>query len=485
MDWFVFTATTVVYIVVERRRRPPIDHDLLVALKDGTSLNANEVICAVSSTNKPVAGGALRSDMRLRNIWHRATYILVKHDPAHLYKDPNAAAAASSSSSTDLSSIFVLVQRRSIMKDYCPGKLDPTPGGVVGCGETYEENVCREIQEEMGIDVSGASGNTLERLFTFPYQDDIVRVWGGFYECTYRGMLKDLVIQEEEVDSVMRLSLQDVQGMIENEPEQFMPDACHAMRLYFQRIDDVQVKRRLLKGYSSGNLDSYGLRPKPQALFFDCDDCLYFDDWKVANQLTAKIDEWCVAHGLKSGQAYELYKQYGTALRGLLAEGYLDETEKAIDAFLLAVHDIPIHSLLSKDNELRSMLLDMDPSIPKYIFTASVSHHARRCIQTLGIEDLFVDVIDCKRCDLETKHSKHSFQVAMRIAGVTDPERCLFMDDSLTNIRAARKVGWRSVLVGRVGRDHGKPIESEHAELEIDRIHDLASVLPELFETSV
>lgn len=283
----------------------------------------------------------------------------------------------------------------------------------------------------------------------------------------------------------MRLSLQNVQDMIENEPEQFMPDACHAMRLYFQRIDDVQVKRRLLKGYSSGNLDSYGLRPKPQALFFDCDDCLYFDDWKVANQLTAKIDEWCVAHGLKSGQAYELYKQYGTALRGLLAEGYLDETEKAIDAFLLAVHDIPIHSLLSKDNELRSMLLDMDPSIPKYIFTASVSHHARRCIQTLGIEDLFVDVIDCKRCDLETKHSKHSFQVAMRIAGVTDPERCLFMDDSLTNIRAARKVGWRSVLVGRVGRDHGKPIESEHAELEIDRIHDLASVLPELFETSV
>jgi len=36
-------------------------------------------------------------------------------------------------------------------------------------------------------------------------------------------------------------------------------------------------------------------------------------------------------------------------------------------------------------------------------------------------------------------------------------------------------------LVGRVGRDCGTTISSEHAELEIDRIHDFPNVLPELF----
>jgi putative hydrolase of the HAD superfamily/pyrimidine and pyridine-specific 5'-nucleotidase len=70
----------------------------------------------------------------------------------------------------------------------------------------------------------------------------------------------------------------------------------------------------------------------------------------------------------------------------------------------------------------------------------------------------------------------------MKIAGVEDPEACIFLDDSVRNMTAAREIGWRSVLVGRVGRDCGKPVSSDHAELEIDRIHQIASVLPELFD---
>lgn len=486
MDILLFATTVVGYRIMAKRVNPSsLDDNLRKSLEDGTSLNAKELICTVTPDNVPLPGGSLRADMRLHNLWHRATYVLVKHEAPHLYTDRN-------SGPTDFSSMYVLVQKRSLRKDYCPGKLDPTPGGVVGYGETYEDNAVREIKEEMGIEIytsspcsinESGSNATLQRLFTFPYEDDVVRVWGDFYECTYHGTLKDLVMQDEEVDAVYRMSLQEMKDMIRDNSENFMPDACHAMRLYFQRKEDLVVQRKLLKGYSSGTLESYGLRAKPQAVFFDCDDCLYFDNWKVANQLTTKIDEWCVNHGLQPGQAYELYKQYGTALRGLLAEGYLEETEEAIDGFLRDVHDIPVHNLLSRDEELRSMLLEMDPSIPKYIFTASVSHHAIRCIQTLGIEDLFVDVIDCKKCNFETKHSKHSFDVAMRIAGVQDPESCLFLDDSVTNICAARAVGWRSVLVGRVGRDHGKPIESEHAELEIDRIIEFRSVLPELFQS--
>ena len=65
-----------------------------------------------------------------------------------------------------------------------------------------------------------------------------------------------------------------------------------------------------------------------------------------------------------------------------------------IDEYLADVHDIPISEHLSIDNELRNMLLKIDPSIPKYIFTASVRDHAERCLRALGIEDLFVDIID-------------------------------------------------------------------------------------------
>jgi pyrimidine 5'-nucleotidase len=439
-------------------------NQLQLSLLDKTSLNANELICLVQPDNTTIFGGGLRAEMRLLNLWHRATYVLVKHQASHVGQFEDT---------------YVLVQKRSMLKDYCPGKLDPTPGGVVGYGETYEQNAEREIKEEMNIDA------TLEHLFTFPYEDEHVRVWGDFYVCTYCGSLNDLELERDEVEQIMRMSLSELRERMECQPEDFMPDSLYAMKLYLQRNDDLRVNRRLLgNNYSSGHLDDYKERPKPQAIFFDCDDCLYFDNWRTANLLTARIDNWCCAHGLKPGQAYELYKQYGTALRGLLAEGYLEDKEEAIDEFLWNVHDLPISDLLEQDDELRAILLSIDPSIPKYIFTASIADHARRCIQALGIEDLFVDIIDSKMCNFESKHAEHSFRVAMNVAGVQIPECCLFFDDNLANIHAARKIGWRSILVGRVGRDSGLLITSEHAELEVDKIHDIRKVLPELFGRS-
>ena len=325
--------------------------------------------------------------------------------------------------------------------------------------------------------------NKMRKLFEFPYKDDCVKVWGGMFEVDYHGSLSDIKMQEEEVSEVLRLSIKDIRKMALEDPSDWMPDGLHAINLYLQYNRDKSVKRRLLKGYSNGDLESYNLRPKPEVIFFDCDDCLYFDGWQLANQLTAKIEEWCTSKkSLPAGEAYALYKKHGTALRGLLAEGHMDDCETEIDEYLKDVHDLPINEHLEIDNELRDMILKIDPTIPKYIFTASVRHHAERCLRALGIEDLFVDIIDVKSCNLATKHSTESFEAAMKIAGVKNPESCLFLDDSTKNIEAARKVGWRSFLVGRVGRDCGKPVSSEHAEHEIDRIHDLPVILPEIFE---
>jgi pyrimidine 5'-nucleotidase len=443
-----------------------------------TSLNATERICLVTADNQVLPTAALRADMRLHNLWHRATYVLI------VVAQDGVDSETQHHRSKSLDDTYVLVQQRSALKDYCPLKLDPLPGGVVQFGESYRDNAIRELEEEMGIDTSTPLGNTLTRLFSFPYQDEQVRVWGEVFECIYRGRVEDLILQKEEVESILRMSLRELKDRVDYRPGDFMPDACYGIKLYFQRLGDMQVKRRLLKGYSSGNLDRYQLRPKPRVVFFDCDDCLYFDGWKTANQLTKRIDDWCVRHGLEQGQAYQLYKKHGTALRGLLAEGYIEKTDDAIDAFLQDVHDIPVHDLLQPDQGLREMLLRMDPTIPKFIFTASVKEHAVRCLQALGIADLFVDIIDCKTCNQETKHSRHSFETAMRVAGVDEPERCIFLDDNLKNIEAARQMGWRSILVGKVGRDCGMPVSSDDAENEIERIHFVPHVLPELFDSS-
>ena len=55
-----------------------------------------------------------------------------------------------------------------------------------------------------------------------------------------------------------------------------------------------KVNRKLMRGHSSATYDDCDMRPKAQTMFFDRDDCSHFNDWIVANQLTAKIEDWCM-----------------------------------------------------------------------------------------------------------------------------------------------------------------------------------------------
>lgn len=219
--------------------------------------------------------------------------------------------------------------------------------------------------------------------------------------------------------------------------------------------------------------------------FFDCDDCLYFNDWETAGLLTEKIEEYCQSVlNLPPGKAYELYKGYGTALKGLLSEGFIRNTPEDIDTYLEACHDVPLSSI-HPDPELRSMLLRIKR--PRWVFTASVASHARRCLEALGIADLFLGIIDCKSCDLATKHSPQAFEAAMRVAGLepqTDGSRCIFFDDSVKNIRTAKQFGWVTCLVGLYGRDDKKRIICPEADFQVETIRVVPAAMPTLLTES-
>lgn len=105
-------------------------------------------------------------------------------------------------------------------------------------------------------------------------------------------------------------------------------------------------------------------------------------------------------------------------------------------------------------------------------------------ILKFGITDLFEDIIDVTACNFATKRSTEVFQVASQIAGATNPEECLFFYDSVRNIQVGREVGWRGVLVGRIGRDCGTKVTMETAEHDIDSIHSIPTIYPYLFTKS-
>ena len=63
--------------------------------------------------------------------------------------------------------------------------------------------------------------------------------------------------------------------------------------------------------------------------------------------------------------------------------------------------------------------------------------------------------------------------------------RCLLIDDSVKNIVTAKKMGWCTVLIGKVERDTGNamptPAEADH---HVSTIHEIVDVLPALFEAN-
>ena len=96
----------------------------------------------------------MRSEVRSKNLWHRASYIFVLDR---------------------LTDKFV-IQKRTLLKDYCPGYFDIVTGGVVGAGEDDDLGAERELEEELGL-----KGHKLEKVAVVKFENEGNRVWGNLY----------------------------------------------------------------------------------------------------------------------------------------------------------------------------------------------------------------------------------------------------------------------------------------------------------------
>jgi pyrimidine 5'-nucleotidase len=220
-------------------------------------------------------------------------------------------------------------------------------------------------------------------------------------------------------------------------------------------------------------------------LFIDCDDTLYRDDWMLANVLTERINSYATkVLNLPHGKAYELYKKHGTCLRGLQVENY----EFDVEDFLFSVHaDLPIKEHIKPNEALKQMLSRIHTNrVRTCIFTASVREHAVRCTTAVDVYDSFFKdkpIIDVRSVNFYTKHDPEALEYAQDIMNCPreQPQQCILVDDSQTNIRVAKLAGWQTVLIGHHSRDGKSQRAFEYADFVIDKLTDLEKTLPELF----
>lgn len=203
-------------------------------------------VCFVTSENKEI-----HRDQTLHESdwWHRSTCILI------LCSDTADATRTRNSKST-----LVLFEKQL---DFDGDEDASLTEEVVEYGEAYRDCAIRVLREKWGIKIDGApssNSSNLTRLFTYPYQRNGSSRWVEFYECIYREPISQLAMS----DSVDQMPLAQLRERVRCVPRDFAPETLAALQLYLQRLDDIRVNRRLLSGYSSGNLDSYGLRPLPK-----------------------------------------------------------------------------------------------------------------------------------------------------------------------------------------------------------------------------
>lgn len=170
--------------------------------------------------------------------------------------------------------------------------------------------------------------------------------------------------------------------------------------------------------------------------------------------------------------------QYGLALEGLVRHHKIDPMEynRLVDDAL------PLEKLIKPDPVARRLLMRIDRSeVCLWLLTNAYRTHGQRVVRLLGLQDFFEGITFCDyaRQPLICKPDPRSYLRAMADAGITDPSRCYFVDDSALNTSAASQMGWHTAHI--LGSDDPEP-EEPAADFTIRSLAQLTVCFPSLFK---
>lgn len=226
--------------------------------------------------------------------------------------------------------------------------------------------------------------------------------------------------------------------------------------------------------------------PHDHVVFFDLDNTLYSKRFGIAEEMGHRIQLYFQsylklpeAECLELGQRY--YLDYGLAIKGLLHNfGELIDPDQ-YDIFVDG--GLQLEEKLHPEDSLSKMLDGIQAR--KWVFTNAGLRHTRRVLRLLAIEHHFEGIIYCnyKELDFPAKPDRMAFLRAMQCADLAGrPEQCWFIDDSKSNVRTARELGWRAVHLEE--RPEGTSPFKKSNEQDIPEIRtllELPLVFPELF----
>ena len=136
----------------------------------------------------------------------------------------------------------------------------------------------------------------------------------------------------------------------------------------------------------------------------------------------------------------DYWQRYGATLSGLMRHHGTDPGH-----FLWHTHQFPeLDRMVLREPRLRHVL----KSLPgrKVVFSNAPQHYAHAVLKLLRVDDLFDDVIAVEHTRFRPKPDSYGFIRLLKKHRVKAPQ-CVMVEGSLVNLRAAKRLGMRTVWV--------------------------------------
>lgn len=192
------------------------------------------------------------------------------------------------------------------------------------------------------------------------------------------------------------------------------------------------------------------LPPSRRVWIFDLDNTLHDASARIFPSMHEQINAYLRRHfGLDEAGANEMRRgfwlRYGTTLNGLMRHYGTDPRR-----FLAETHRFPeLAEMVVHENALRHALARLGGI--KLVFSNAPRHYVEDVLRAIGVARWFDAVYTIEDARFRGKPAAHGFLLLLRRHDI-DPHRCAFLDDSLENLRTAKRLGMSTVWVSREKR---------------------------------
>ena len=110
----------------------------------------------------------------------------------------------------------ILLAQRSFDKKNDPGKWGPAVAGTNDEGESYESNIVKEAEEEIGL-----KQNNFQKSFHH-FRDGEHKHFTQWFFTTSDKKIEEFTIQKEEVEKIKWFTKEELLNELEKDPEKFL-----------------------------------------------------------------------------------------------------------------------------------------------------------------------------------------------------------------------------------------------------------------------